>query len=178
MAFWNWYSVNPTDAAKGGIYYNRRSKPNSSVDEEWITYGVIKGDAKLLFEEYHFSDNDPDGVREAYGCMYETVNTFTMDASAADPAHFFVYTLQADATVSEGLAPNLDTARMIFVFTEPRTLATEKLLFVAQAIESKAVDWEQMSAFLQKELLDGEDTPCLVVFPLGTYRGETKNILP
>lgn len=167
MAFWTWRDVEPENPEKGEIYYSSKYPPNSSVDESFITIGVVKGEAKILFEKYDMVDKDPDGVREAYGCLYDPIHTFTVDESAADPAVIFAYTLTKAGDVKQGLPLDLDAARSIFLFTEPHEVTAETLLFVTEKAESFSLDVHAMEELIKKDVLDGKDALCLMLFQFG-----------
>ena len=130
---WSWYYYEPTETKNKHVTYERKCPPNNSVTETWTTV-IIKNDgAEIKFSEYTFYDNDPDGVREAYGCTYDSEYSFTVDLSKNDVQKLFVYTLNNNGTITDSI--DIDSARAIYIFTSPQSISDELLLRVTEEVE-------------------------------------------
>ncbi|MBQ8907241.1 MAG: hypothetical protein IJY71_01470 [Clostridia bacterium] len=146
---------------KGHSTYARKHPPNSSVSETWTTYGFENGGAIIRFVQYDYYDLDPDGVREAYGCLYDDIHTVTPDTSEADPEKLFAYTVTMDGKVERGLSLDLDAAAMVLVLAEPHPLTDEALLSAYTAIQEahteKKLSLTEGEALLRRLLFDGRE---------------------
>lgn len=153
---WTWYWVESSDPQEPyGIYYDARSNPARSVKETWLDVGVTCGSYILYFSEYRYSDNDPDGVREAYGECYEDEYTFEVHTSRAKPEKFFVYTLMNDGRVHIGLDISLKEARACYVFTKPHDLTDDTIIAMTEGAEAAAYN-SDVKATIQQMALGGD----------------------
>lgn len=154
---WSFYYHYPKANGEAYVRYDCKHPPNSSVSETFTTYEIVNGKAKLSFLEYDFYDLDPDGVREAYGCLYESRYTLTVDDTAYDPETLFVYTVLRDGGVQRGGKPDPDAARAIFVFSCPIESSDEALLSLTREAENLPKTAGEVETLILCTLLDGRD---------------------
>lgn len=155
-----WYSYIPESLEKCQIIYNRKCPPNNSVYEEWITVGLENDGAQITFVEYEFYDKDPDGVREAYDCMYDSEYNITVDISKFDSQKLFVYTLTKDGSLITN--PDIDIAKSkaIFIFTEPQNENKTLISSISKQIEN---DTKNMTQILQQSALPKNSALLLIL---------------
>jgi len=162
---WSLYWNEPQNAEQMCILYESICPPNNSVSETWKNVGITHHDANIMFHEYSFCDKDPDGVREAYGQMYDSKYTFTVDTSQAHPEKLFVYTLYMDGGVLQGFDVDIDTARAVYIFTTPQNITGEMLQSATEHAENAPHFLGEVENVIAEELLDGrEDVVYLVAF--------------
>ena len=162
---WSLYWKEFQNEEQMSIPYERISPPNSSVSETWKNVGITHYDAQIMFHEYSFYDNDPDGVREAYGQMYDSEYTFTVDTSQAKEDLLFAYTLYTDGRVIQGFDIDMDTARAVYVFTKPQNITDEMLQTATEHIEQAPRYAGAVEEIIGKELIEGrEDVMYLATF--------------
>lgn len=152
-----YYSIEPSSPGNWKIIYDRRQPPNSSVTESWLTVGLENEGARLTFLEYIFEDDDPDGVREAYGCKYKSIYRLTADTSEADAEKIFAYTLNEDGSVVRGLGFDLERARAVYLFIKPESLDDEMLVAATEKIESAPRYLGEVESIIKRDLVGGRD---------------------
>ncbi|MBO5416734.1 MAG: hypothetical protein J6A83_08915 [Clostridia bacterium] len=148
------------EVAEGGNLneiYDMRCPPNNSVSETWTTRGLEVDGAQITFLEYEFYDKDPDGVREAFDCMYDSEHTLTIDTSKADAEKLFMYTVNLDGSVLRGFDIDIDKARAVYIFVEPQDFDDERLLNVTEKAENAPASQDAVKNILRCELLGGKD---------------------
>lgn len=163
-----WYFLESEKMDGKREIYDCKCPPNSSVSETWTTRGLESDGARIIFVEYDFYDKDPDGVREAFDCTYDSVHTLTADITAADPEKLFMYTVESDGKAVFGFNADIKNAQATYVFTEKQDFSEKSLLYVtekAKELSSSATtldDINNVKRFIRKELLGGRtDTVCL-----------------
>ena len=153
---------------KCSFIYESICPPNNSVSETWTTHGIENDGAQITFLEYEFYDKDPDGVREAYGCMYDFEYKVTINTEKADENKLFAYTVTKDKTIVRGYDIDMKSVRMVYIFTKPQEIRNEEFVLVAEKIEAlKRAPNEQESVkeLINNHLIRGnEDVACLVAY--------------
>jgi len=145
--------------------YDRKHPPNSSVSETWTTYGLEYDGATVCFVEYDYYDLDPDGVRDAFDCKYDSVHTLTVNVSESDRNRFFMYTLYMDDSVVFGFDIDTEHARSIFVFSQPHEPDNEQLKLITQMVESKSASRKKIEDLIYRNILNcREDLICYALF--------------
>ncbi|MBQ4509826.1 MAG: hypothetical protein II984_03800 [Clostridia bacterium] len=155
-----WYSYIPESLEKCQIIYNRKCPPNNSVYEEWITVGLENDGAQITFVEYEFYDKDPDGVREAYDCMYDSEYNITVDISKFDSQKLFVYTVAKDGSLITNSDIDIAKSKAIFIFTELQNGNEDILLNLLKQIEN---DIKNMTQILQQSALPKNSALLLIL---------------
>lgn len=159
------YSIEPVTGEDARLLYEHKCPPNSSVHESWTTRGVAAGGAEITFVEYEYYDKDPDGVREAYGCSYDSEHTLTADTSKADPEKLFVYTVQKDGKILRGFDFTVEDARAIYVLSVRREIDDGTLLRLTETLCTEKQSYAEAEALILTELLQGVPSATLAVFP-------------
>ena len=156
-----WYSNIPDNTENCSIIYNRKCPPNNSVYEEWITVGLVNDGAQIIFVEYDFYDKDPDGVREAYDCVYDSVYNITVDTSKVDNQKLFAYTVTKDYNVITGFDIDISKTKVVYIFTKPQNFDNNFLITVSKEIEN----YNQNAEEIITQYLSSKDnpTPYLVI---------------
>ena len=139
-----WYSFIPENSDTCKMIYQRKCPPNNSVYEEWTTVGIENDGAQITFIEYDFYDKDPDGVREAYECMYDSVYNITVDTSKIDTEKLFVYTVTKDGSLISGFDINMKNSRLITILTEPKNFDNNFLINLSNRIETNKSNIQQI----------------------------------
>ena len=139
-----WYSFIPENLDSCKMIYQRKCPPNNSVYEEWTTVGIENDGAQITFVEYDFYDKDPDGVREAYECMYDSVYNITVDTSKIDTEKLFVYTVTKDGSLISGFDINMKNSRLITILTEPKNFDNNFLINLSNRIETNKSNIQQI----------------------------------
>ena len=156
-----WYSNIPDNTENCSIIYNRKCPPNNSVYEEWITVGLENDGAQITFIEYDFYDKDPDGVREAYDCVYDSIYNITVDTSKADKQKLFAYTVTKENNVITGFDIDISKTKVVYIFTEPQNFDNNLLITVSKEIES---DSQNAKETIEQNLLaNNKNSSCLVI---------------
>lgn len=156
-----WYSFVPEDSKKCKYIYDRKCPPNNSVYEAWTTIGLENDGAQITFVEYDYYDKDPDGVREAYDCMYDSEYNITVDISKIDSNKLFAYTVTKDKDLIIGFDIDITKARVIYLFTEPQDLTKDLILKLTEQIE---IDKQNAKETIQQNLFANNKNPsCLVI---------------
>ena len=155
-----WYYFVPENSEKCKIIYDRKCPPNNSVYEEWITIGLVNDGAQIIFIEYDFYDKDPDGVREAYDCMYDSIYSITVDTSKTDKQKLFALTITKDSSIIEGFDIDIKQSKVIYIFTEPYNFDNNLLLRISNQIESNSQNAKEI---IQQNLLANKNSSCLVI---------------
>ena len=146
--------------------YDRKCPPNSSVSRTWTTWGLAHDEAQITFVEYVFYDKDPDGVREAYGCTYDSEYSLTVNAELADPEKLFVYALSLEGEGMQGVNIDPQKARAVYVFPSPMSLTAEALLRVTEQAERAREAKQDVEVALKYALFgNAADGVCLAIFP-------------
>lgn len=162
------YSIKSKTNESHRFIYETKCPPNSSVSETWRTVGLENDGAQLTFVEYDFYDKDPDGVREAYDCMYESEYEITVNSEMADSEKLFAYTVTNDNTVSYGFNIDMKNARTIFVVTEPLSVDDNTILSVTEKINvlmKTEASQEPVNDIVTRELLCQRDgTSCFILY--------------
>ncbi len=169
---WNHYYINVNrlyDPGEGKedpyVFYELKIPPHGGIREEWTTIGMEHGASKICFVEYRKEDDDPDGVREAYGMRAESVYTFTVHAEEADPEKLFVYALYKDGSLHTGFDIDTENARAILVFSKPQSITAQQMLDIAQQAENAPRVAGAVEQIVKKEVLsDREDVLGLAYF--------------
>ena len=139
-----WYSFIPENSDSCKMIYQRKCPPNNSVYEEWTTVGIENDGAQITFVEYDYYDKDPDGVREAYECMYDSVYNITVDTSKIDTEKLFVYTVTKDGSLISGFDINMKNSRLITILTEPKNFDNNFLINLSNRIETNKSNIQQI----------------------------------
>ena len=139
-----WYSFIPENSDSCKMIYQRKCPPNNSVYECWTTVGIENDGAQIIFIEYDFYDKDPDGVREAYECMYDSVYNITVDTSKIDTEKLFVYTVTKDGSLISGFDINMKNSRLIIILTEPKNFDNNFLINLSNRIETNKSNIQQI----------------------------------
>ena len=126
------------------MIYQRKCPPNNSVYEEWTTVGIENDGAQITFIEYDFYDKDPDGVREAYDCVYDSVYNITVDTSKIDTEKLFVYTVTKDGSLISGFDINMKNSRLITILTKPKNFDNNFLINLSNRIETNKSNIQQI----------------------------------
>lgn len=155
-----WYSFVPENLEKCKIIYDRKCPPNNSVYEEWTTVGLENDGAQITFIEYDFYDKDPDGVREAYDCVYDSIYNITVDTSKADKQKLFALTITKDSSIIEGFDIDIKQSKVIYIFTEPYNFDNNLLLRISNQIEN---DSQNAKEIIEQNLLVNKNSSCLVI---------------
>lgn len=160
-----WYSLEPKHSGNWEMIYNRKHPPNSSVSETWTTRGLAHDGAQILFVEYEFYDLDPDGVRAAFDCLYESVHSVSLEVHPGNSEKLFMYTIEPDGRVMRGFDVDVEKARAVLVFTQPQHFSDDVLLSVTDKIEQAPTYDGAVNQILLQDLLDGnEEVVCLAYF--------------
>ena len=159
------YSIEPQAGENAQILYDRKSPPNNSVSKTWTTRGVATDGAEITFVEYEYYDKDPDGVREAYGCLYDSEHTLTANTDKADPEKLFVYTVQGDGEILYGMDFNIEDAQAIYVLTAPKGISDEALLRLTEELVAKPLSYTEAETLILHRLLADTPKATLVVLP-------------
>ena len=155
-----WYSFVPENLEKCIIIYDRKCPPNNSVYEEWTTVGLENDGAQITFIEYDFYYKDPDGVREAYDCVYDSIYNITVDTSKADKQKLFALTITKDSSIIEGFDIDIKQSKVIYIFTEPYNFDNNLLLRISNQIEN---DSQNAKEIIEQNLLVNKNFSCLVI---------------
>ena len=139
-----WYSFIPENSDSCKMIYQRKCPPNNSVYECWTTVGIENDGAQITFVEYDYYDKDPDGVREAYECMYDSVYNITVDTSKIDTEKLFVYTVTKDGSLISGFDINMKNSRLIIILTEPKNFDNNFLINLSNRIETNKSNIQQI----------------------------------
>ena len=139
-----WYSFIPENSDSCKMIYQRKCPPNNSVYECWTTVGIENDGAQITFVEYDYYDKDPDGVREAYECMYDSVYNITVDTSKIDTEKLFVYTVTKDGSLISGFDINMKNSRLITILTEPKNFDNNFLINLSNRIETNKSNIQQI----------------------------------
>ena len=155
-----WYSFIPENSDSCKMIYQRKCPPNNSVYEEWTTVGIENDGAQITFVEYDYYDKDPDGVREAYDCMYDSKYNITVDTSKTDKQKLFALTITKDSSIIEGFDIDIKQSKVIYIFTEPYNFDNNLLLRISNQIEN---DSQNAKEIIQQNLLVNKNSSCLVI---------------
>lgn len=150
-----WYSNIPDNTENCSIIYNRKCPPNNSVYEEWITVGLENDGAQITFIEYDFYDKDPDGVREAFDCMYDSIYNVTVDTSKADKQKLFAYTVTKENNIITGFDIDISKTKVVYIFTKPQNFDNNFLITVSKEIEN----YNQNAEEIINQYLSPKDNP-------------------
>ena len=156
-----WYSFIPENSDTCKMIYQRKCPPNNSVYECWTTVGVENDGAQITFVEYDYYDKDPDGVREAYDCMYDSEYNITVDITKSDNKKIFAYTVTKDEELILGYDIDITKTRAIYLFTEQLNLDDDLLINLTSQIEA---DKQNAEEIIRTNLFSVKNTPCLVIF--------------
>ena len=100
----------------------------------------------VFYLGYDFYDKDPDGVREAYDCMYDSVHTYTLTTEKFDSEKLHLYMFKTDNTAfkyvqesdcQDAIQINLQDVKAVFVFLNSKEPLLDNLVNVANKIISK-----------------------------------------
>lgn len=152
-----WYSYVPENC---NIIYNRKCPPNNSVYEEWTTIGLENDGSQITFVEYEFYDKDPDGVREAFDCMYDSEYKITVDISRADSSKLFAYTITKDQKLKADLDIDISDSRAIYIFTKAQNFTKELLLSITEKIENNK---QEADKFLEQNFARDKNVAYLII---------------
>ena len=139
-----WYSFIPENSDSCKMIYQRKCPPNNSVYECWTTVGIENDGAQITFVEYDYYDKDPDGVREAYDCMYDSIYNITVDTSKIATEKLFVYTVTKDGSLISGFDINMKNSRLITILTEPKNFDNNFLINLSNRIETNKSNIQQI----------------------------------
>lgn len=157
------YAYIPKESQTLERVYDRKSKSNTSVSENWITLGIRKNGAQITFVEYDFYDLDPDGVRDAYDCMYDSVHEIDIDTTQMGNVGFTLYALYGDGRVERNADIDMKSARSVFAFTDPISLTNDEIIALTESLEGAPKVNGAIDNVLESTVLYGKiDTGCAI----------------
>ena len=127
------FSFEPEGRKGQYLHYERKQYPAESVTEVWITQKVENGGTAVTFSEYSFEDNDPDGVRAAYGCLYPSKYSLTLAVTGEEAGGLVLYALDG-GKITRGFAIDPQKAKAIFLLDKPLSVSEDALTSLTEAL--------------------------------------------